>query len=146
MVKKFITFFCLLAYSLAYGQFTDSNRVMITFIEKAPFFDGDLKEFIQNKIEYPLDAKKDSIEGTVFISFKIDTLGITYNHKVVRGVREDLDNEAIRVTKLIFFKRPAMQRGKPIEVEIIVPVNFYLGRVEKKSKCSKNDKILPIAQ
>jgi TonB family protein len=133
MVKKLITFFYLLSVGLAYGQYTNSNRMMmITFIEEAPVFEGDLKDFIQTKIEYPVGAKKDSIEGTVFISFMVDTLGGTHSHKVIRGVREDLNNEAIRVTQFIYFNRPAMQKGKPFEVTMIVPVNFSLRRAEKK--------------
>ena len=66
--------------------------------------------------------------------------GFTFGHKVIKGVREDLDNEALRVTTLIKFERPAFQRGKPIEVKYTVPVVFNLGDTDKKSKCSKSDK------
>lgn len=131
-----ILFFSLAAFVNA--QTVDTAKVeMITFIEEAPFFYGDLKEFIQGELVYPLSAKKDTIEGTVVISFKIDTLGLTVNHKVVKGIREDLNNEALRVAKLIKFDRPALQKGRPIEVEYTVPVVFDLLRSQKKSKCRK---------
>lgn len=63
---------------------------LIMYIEDAPIYNGDIKAFIQTELNYPLSAKKDSIEGTVYISFMIDTLGSTNNHKVVRGIRDDL--------------------------------------------------------
>ena len=134
MVKKYITSFCLLlSVSLLYGQAGDNDNTMILIVEESPFFNGDLKKFIQKEIDYPLSARRDSIEGTVIISFWIDTLGFTFGHKVIRGVREDLNNEALRVTKLINFERPALQKGRPLEVRCIVPVEFKLKYVSPRS-------------
>jgi len=65
-----------------------------------------------------------------FISFWIDTIGVTGNHEIIEGIRKDLNNEALRVAKLINFDRPAIQRGKPIKVKYTVPVEFKL---EKKT-------------
>ena len=131
-------FFALAAFVNA--QTVDTAKVeMITFIEEAPVFNGNLKEFIQGELAYPLSAKKDTIEGIVVIFFKIDTLGLTVNHKVVKGIREDLNNEAHRVAKLIKFDKPALQKGRPIEVEYTVPVEFKLPKQSgtKKKGCKK---------
>jgi len=138
MVKVFILTSLFLLANFAKGQTVDSTEInMITFIEEAPLFKGDLKEFIQSELDYPLSAKKDTIEGTIVISFKIDTSGLTINHKVAKGIREDLNNEALRVAKLIKFDRPALQKGRPIEVKYTVPVVFDLRHSQKKSKCRK---------
>jgi TonB family protein len=136
MVRVYmITFLFLLAH-IVNGQNIDSTEIyMITFVEEAPLFKGDLKKFIQNELVYPLSAKKDNLEGTIVISFKIDTLGLTTNHKVVKGIREDLNNEALRVAKLIKFERPALQKGIPLEVEYNIPIKFDLQHIHKKSKC-----------
>lgn len=136
MVRVYmITFLFLLAH-IVNGQNIDSTEIyMITFVEEAPLFKGDLNKFIQNELVYPLTAKKDNLEGTIVISFKIDTLGLTTNHKVVKGIREDLNNEALRVAKLIKFERPALQKGIPIEVEYNIPIKFDLQHIHKKSKC-----------
>lgn len=134
MIRIYILTFLFLFANFANGQIADSTEInMVTFIEEPPLFKGDLKEFIQSKLEYPLNAKKDTVEGTIVISFKIDTLGLTINHKVVKGIREDLNNEALRVAKLIKFNRPALQKGRPIEVEYTVPVVFDL-RCSKKCR------------
>jgi len=136
MVRIYILAFLLLFANFAKGQTVDStDNYIITFIEVAPLFKGDLKKFIQDELAYPLSAKMDSTEGTVVISFKIDTSGLTINHRVAKGIREDLNNEALRVAKLIKFDRPALQKGRPIEVEYTVPVVFDLRHSKKKSKC-----------
>jgi protein TonB len=138
MVRIYIMTFLFLLANFAKGQTVDSTEInMITFIEEAPLFNGDLKEFIQGELDYPLSAKKDTIEGTIVISFIIDTSGLTINHKVTKGIREDLNNEALRVAKLIKFDRPAMQKDRPIEVEYTVPVVFDLRHSQKKAKCRK---------
>lgn len=130
-----------LLFSLAIfvnGQTVDTTDVeMVTFIEETPYFNGDLKEFIQGELIYPLSAIKDTVEGTVVISFIIDTLGLTINHKVVKGIRDDLNNEALRIAKQIKFDKPALQKGKPIAVEHTVPVVFDLRHLKKKSKCKR---------
>lgn len=143
MVKKY---FCLLAGltfligSNTFSQEKDSLVIStITIVEDKPIFNGNLKEFISNNIKYPQKAKIDSIEGTVFISFWVDTTGNTVNHKVIRGIREDLNKEAIRVTKLIKFKEPAMQRNKPIKVRYTVPVDFEIStkKENKEKECEE---------
>ena len=56
----------------------------------------------------------------------IDTVGNTFDHVVVRGIREDLDQEALRVARLIKYDAPAMQKDKPVIVKFVVPVDFSL--------------------
>ncbi|WP_350472289.1 energy transducer TonB [Parabacteroides caeci] len=70
--------------------------------------------------------KSGSIEGRVLISFMIDTMGNTFDHVVVRGIREDLDQDALRVARLIKYDTPAMQKYKPVIVKFVVPIDFSL--------------------
>jgi protein TonB len=127
MVKKHITLLALLLSVLfLYAQINENVAETILVVEYAPVFKGDMREFIQSKIVYPESAKKDLMEGIVFVSFWIDTVGLTFNHEVIRGIREDLDNEALRVAKLIKFEKPALQKGKSIAVEFTVPIKFSL--------------------
>lgn len=83
-----------------------------------------LNEFIVENLRYPETAKKDKIEGRVFVCFWIDTLGYTIEHKVAQGIRPDLDEEALRVARLIKFDKPAMNKGKPIKVVFMLPFDF----------------------
>lgn len=128
MVKTYALLFALLWTSFLHGQNNDTipkNELGI-FIETAPEFKGCLTKFIVDNIEYPETARMDSVEGMVIISYWIDIDGSTYNHRIERGIRKDLNNEAIRVTKLIRYNKPAMQKGKPFKVRFVVPVKFKL--------------------
>lgn len=60
----------------------------------------------------------------VVVQFLVDTLGYTFNHKIIRGVNPELDNEALRVSKLLKFMKPAIQRGKPINFTYTLVFDF----------------------
>lgn len=99
--------------------------------ESMPIFRGNLLEFIKNNIIYPTSALRDSIEGKIFVSFYVDTLGSTTGHEVINEIRNDLNQEALRVTRLIKFEKPAMQNGKPAKVKYTLPVEFKLSNAKK---------------
>ena len=82
-------------------------------------------------MNYPSKALRDSLEGWVYVEFIVDTLGFTINHKVIRGVRQDIDDEALRIARLIKFDKPALQRGKPVEVKYCLPIIFELPTKKK---------------
>ncbi|WP_075603696.1 energy transducer TonB [Saccharicrinis aurantiacus] len=132
MVKVFFVLLFLWAncVQLAKAQ----EEYIITYIEEAPSFSGDLKKFIQNSIVYPPSAKLDSTQGNVFVTFWVDTLGYTQEHKIAKGIRTDLNKEALRVSRLIKFEKPAMQRGKPVKIQYTIPVNFYLNGIPDSLK------------
>ena len=125
MVRNILLLILLFVAIGVYAQ--DNEHVMfVTAISEKPTFEGDLEAYILSHIHYPGSAVADSVEGRVSITFVIDTLGRTYDHKVIRGIRDDLDQEALRVARLIKFDTPAMLKNKAIQVKFMVPVNFYL--------------------
>lgn len=72
MVRVYILilFFCFAVFTN--GQTVDSEETeMITFIEEAPLFNGDLKKFIHTSLVYPEFAISDSITGVVYVHFLI---------------------------------------------------------------------------
>lgn len=126
MVKN--TIILLLLSFITFKVIGQSDEELVMVVEEAPLFKGDLELFIKDNIRYPLSAIKDSVEGTVYVEFYIDTTGLTFNHRVLRGVRDDLDNEALNVVRLLLFDSPAKQRGKPVVVRYLVPVRFVLDK------------------
>ncbi len=127
MVKKllYLAICCTLSLGNCFAQEKDSiEYIGGNIAEEMPLFNGNIYEFIQKNLIYPESAKFDSLQGVVFISFWIDTTGTTMDYEVVKGIRDDLNNEALRVTKLITFDKPAMQRGKPVKIKYTIPVMF----------------------
>lgn len=110
-----------------FGQAKDTvvNNELITFIEEPPVFKGDLTAFIKKHLKYPKIAPTDTLHGgVVIVTYLIDTSGITTEHQILKGLRKDFDEEAIKAVRLIRYEKPAMQRGKPIKVRYTVPVEF----------------------
>ena len=148
MVKSLVIILTFLVCTFSvYGEMQKSDTIndilTFTFLSESPYYivrnsitaDVDsLKNFISKNLNYHESALRDSIDGTVHISFWIDIDGQTIEHEIIRGVREDIDNEAIRVARLIVFEKPAMQKGKPVKVQYTIPIHFNYGKnVENNS-------------
>jgi periplasmic protein TonB len=91
-----------------------------------PGGDAELLRFIAENTKYPEIAKENGIQGKVFVKFVIDQNGRVTNVTVMKGVDLYLDEEAVRVVKTIPNWTPGKQRGKPVPVNYIVPINFKL--------------------
>lgn len=133
--SSLLAFFCLYNEN-GFAQCQKDTLSEIVFaVDEMPYFKGGVGEFIKfrkTNLKYPKTALNDSIEGIVHVSFLVDTLGKTIDHRVVKGVRCDLDEEALRVARLIQFETPAFQRGKPVFIEYSVPFVFEIKRKKLK--------------
>lgn len=133
MVKKIILFigYICINTTIVNGQNKcDSILGVFGTPEMLPEFD--IISFISKNLKYPETAKKDKVEGQVIIRFWIDTLGYTSEHKIIKGLRADLDKEALRVSKLIKFDKPAMNNNKPIGICYQVIISFRLKDIQKQ--------------
>jgi TonB family protein len=106
----------------------DSITPLIIAEEMPKYPGGDmaLMKFVNSNISYPAIAKDNDIQGTVFISFIVEKDGSTSGHKVKRSVYQPIDEEALRVAKLIRFEKPGREQGKPVRVEFRLPIKFKL--------------------
>ncbi len=99
------------------------------FVEQMPTFPGGedkLMEFLANNVKYPAAARENSIQGTVYVSFVVSSTGEISDAKIVRGVGGGLDQEAIRVVKLMPTWKPGKQNGRQVPVEFNLPIKFRL--------------------
>jgi len=104
----------------------------ISFMSQAPIFNGDLLSFVENNLVYDLSILQGR-ERKCFVFFEVDTVGTTFNHQILKssGI-ESLDNEALRISKLIKFESPANNGREPIYVNYGISVNFKLSKEKKK--------------
>lgn len=133
MVKKIIIISIVILYQLTIKAQDSANKVVINqdyntinAVEAMPIFKGDLYFFLQNHIVYPINAKNDKVAGRVIVSFWVDTIGKTFDHKIEKGIRDDINQEALRVSKLIKFAKPAMSGGNPVKVQYFITIEFKL--------------------
>lgn len=98
-------------------------------VNRMPQFPGGdkrLMKYLSKNITYPKAAKKKGIEGTVYIGFRIDREGNAGNFKVVRSVSPVLDDEALRIVRMMPRWQPAIIQNRFREVDYYLPVRFVL--------------------
>ena len=93
-------------------------------VEEMPVPVGGLQE-IQKRIEYPEIARRVGIEGKVFVRAFVDETGTVINAEVVKGIGGGCDEVALDAILKTKFT-PGKQRGKPIKVQVTVPIHFRL--------------------
>ena len=88
-----------------------------------------LQENIQSHIvrnfKYPKEAKKNKIQGRVFVQFIVGTGGYVDIIKT-RGPDDLLEKEAQRIISLLPKFKPGILNGKPVRVPFSMPIIFRL--------------------
>ena len=109
-------------------QEKDVPFVLVEQMPKFPGGENAMFKYISDNIVYPKSAQKSGIAGTVYIFFIIDKKGNVTSTEVRRGVKggEELNAEALRVIKEMPQWEPGYQNGKPVSVQLTVPIKFTL--------------------
>ncbi|SFC28360.1 TonB family C-terminal domain-containing protein [Flexibacter flexilis DSM 6793] len=92
-----------------------------------PSFDGGLEalmKFLQINVRYPKEAQKYNVEGIVYVGFVVEKDGSIADIEVVKGVVKELDEEALRVTKMMPKWQPGLLEGEPLSVRYTLPFRF----------------------
>jgi len=99
-------------------------------VENKPAFEGgdanDFSKWVNSHLNYPQAAIDDNIQGRVVLAFTVAKDGSVENVKVLRGVNELLDNEAVRVVSSSPKWEPGEQNGNPVAVNYTFPVVFKI--------------------
>ena len=99
------------------------------YVDIQPQFPGGergLINFVNKTREYPYHAYKKGIQGRVLCSFIVGTDGRVSDVRVLRGVDESLDKEAVRVVSSSPKWTPGRQRDRAVKVTYTFPVIFQL--------------------
>ena len=99
-------------------------------VEELPEFPGGgadaMRDWLVHNIKYPAEAVKSGITGIVNVVFVVTKEGKVKDVKVIKSVHPLLDAEAVRVVKSMPDWKPGSQAGKPVSVQMVVPVSFAL--------------------
>ncbi|MDZ7625355.1 MAG: energy transducer TonB [Ignavibacteriaceae bacterium] len=93
-------------------------------VEEMPEPLGGLKS-IQEKIVYPEIALRARVEGKVFVKAFVDETGKVTSAEIVKGIGAGCDEAAIDAVLQTKFS-PGKQRGRPIKVQVTIPIVFKL--------------------
>ena len=98
-------------------------------VSKRPEFPGGytaLSKFLRDNIQYPAEAQKNNITGTVFVQFEVKSNGEVKDAKILRGIGKSCDDEALRIVNLMPLWSPGTKEGKPVNTNFAFPIKFQL--------------------
>jgi TonB family protein len=111
-------------------QKVSKSTGVFTVTEEMPEFPGGGREgmtaWIYSNIKYPGEAVKKKITGKVYVDFMVSSTGKVKDVVVSKPVHPLLDAEAKRVISNMPDWKPGSQAGKPVDVQMQVPVEFKL--------------------
>lgn len=99
----------------------------LAIADEQPTFPGGAtayRNFLQQNVHYPEAAKAKQVSGDVFVSFVVDEQGRLLDAEVVKGVGYGLDEEALRLVRLMPWWTPARTNGQPVRVPATLRMRF----------------------
>jgi TonB family protein len=100
-----------------------------TIVEEQPEFQGgqnELFSYLGRTLKYPKKARKDGVEGTIYVGFIVEANGKISNVALKRGVHPLLNEEAIKVVSEMPKWKPGKINDKFVRVAYTVPIKFKL--------------------
>jgi protein TonB len=102
----------------------DEEPAFFVAVEDMPEPIGGIAK-IQSLIVYPEIAKRAGVQGRVFVKAFVDKNGNVHKVELIKGIGAGCDEAALEAVRKTKFK-PGMQRGKPVNVQVSIPILFKL--------------------
>ena len=128
-LKVALTMLVLLFSFMTSTAQTKKNDMVFDVVEVMPQFPGGqiaMLQYIMKNMKYPEQAMKEGIQGRVAVRFIVEKDGSISDVKPILSVHPLLNKEAVRVVESMPKWSPGKQKGKPVRVQLIVPIMFKL--------------------
>jgi TonB family protein len=115
-------------------QVAEALRRYVGFLEKRVPVEGEIQSataalrpeiLYQEKAKYTEAARQNRVQGTVLLSIVFAADGRIANVRVVRGLPDELNDEAVKAANEIVFL-PALKNGRLVSVRMSVEYTFNL--------------------
>lgn len=110
-------------YGSACGEWVSSSP------ERKSCSDSTLYADIAAELLYPDTAMQAGVEGTVVLRFVVDEKGWVQGAEVMRDIGATCGEEALRVLGLLNQWQPGRKDGRPVAVQMHLPVRFKMRRI-----------------
>ena len=85
-------------------------------------------QFLRKNLKYPKKALELGVDGTVLIRFVVEKDGSSSNFEVIESPHPALEEEAIRILKMMPNWKPGMLKDEPVRTLFLMPIKFVLDR------------------
>lgn len=84
-------------------------------------------EKIGQTVKYPTNARRNNIQGSVFVEFTVNSDGTVSDFLVKKSVNAELDKEALRALMSLNEPwTPGKKDGKAVATSMVLPISFKL--------------------
>jgi periplasmic protein TonB len=107
----------------------EDNIANLTFVDIHPTYpDGEraLMNYLSDSLQYPQAAKDSLTRGRVFVSFVVETNGTLSDIKVVRGLPNGCNEEALRLVSNMPKWSPGYKDKRAVRVRYNLPILFLI--------------------
>lgn len=116
----------------------DQQKEVFTIVEESAMPPGGYEAFytrMATTLKYPEQARKEGIEGKVYVQFIVEETGKLTDYKVVKGIGAGCDAAAVAALEELneTWSAPT-QRGKAVKQRIILPITFKLGNDSQQAE------------
>ncbi|QSE98185.1 energy transducer TonB [Fulvivirga lutea] len=107
----------------------DLPEVPFDWVEEMPKPKGGYEafyQFISKHLKYPALARRMGISGKISAQFVVDEKGNLIDIQILKGIGAGCDEEVLRLLEKAPKWNPGKQRGVPVKVKTILPIEFRL--------------------
>jgi TonB family protein len=95
---------------------------------KIPSYPGGkeaFRTFIEENLQYPEEALKNLIEGTVYLQYTVDNIGTVADEIIIHGIGYGCDEEAMRLVRMLKYD-PERNKGMRVKTQMKTRIRFEL--------------------
>lgn len=111
-------------------RFPACERLDTTLAVKQKCAEQQLLAFLYQNINYPYEARRENIEGTIVLRFVVEKDGTISNSQVMRDIGGGCGEEALRIVNAMnglgIRWVPGQQKGDAVRARYVLPVRFKL--------------------
>ena len=127
MKKLFLIMLLAFVSVNAYSQSDDADNDVYNMVDQsAKFQDGynSIIKFVQENIKFPAEAKENNVHGRLMVSVVVEKDGSLSDIKIKKGLGYGLDEEIVRIIKMMPKWQPAQHNGKTVRQSQTILIPF----------------------
>ena len=127
MKKLFLIMLLAFVSVNAYSQSDDADNDVYNMVDQsAKFQDGynSIIKFVQENIKFPAEAKENNVHGRLMVSVVVEKDGSLSDITVKKGLGYGLDEEIVRIIKMMPKWQPAQHNGKTVRQSQTILIPF----------------------
>ena len=127
MKKLFLIMLLAFVSVNAYSQSDDTDNDVYNMVDQsAKFQDGynSIIKFVQENIKFPAEAKENNVHGRLMVSVVVEKDGSLSDITVKKGLGYGLDEEIVRIIKMMPKWQPAQHKGKTVRQTQTIVIPF----------------------